>query len=65
LQGIKENRNFRVFRFKDEGDQRTAIALGKWDLAKHIEWINTNPRRRTTGNAKERQYELFSKIYLR
>jgi endoplasmic reticulum lectin 1 len=57
----KKYRNFRLF-LKDEGEQRTSVLLGKWNPSKHIEWINTNPRRRTTGNAKERQYELFISI---
>ncbi len=62
LRETKKNRNFLFL--KEEGEQRTSIILGKWNPSKHIEWINTNPRRRsTTGNIKERQYELSCKIY--
>jgi hypothetical protein len=42
--------------FKEEGEQRTSIILGKWNHGKHIEWIHTNPKRKSPGNSKDRQY---------
>jgi hypothetical protein len=51
-------KNKRLF-FKDEGQQRTSVLLGTWNLDKHIEWINANPKKRYTGNVKERQYEIL------
>jgi len=40
---------------KEEGQQRTTVLLGKWDREKHIEWVKANPRKRSSGNVKERQ----------
>ena len=47
---------------KDENTQRLSILLGTWNPEKHIEWINANPKKRSTGNAKERQYKFHKSL---
>jgi len=42
---------------KEEGQHRTSILLGTWNRAKHIEWINKNPKKRSFGNIRDRQYK--------
>ena len=42
--------------FQDEGHQKTSIVLGRWNHEQHVEWTKTNPKKRFTGNRKERQY---------
>jgi hypothetical protein len=45
------------FILKEEGQHRTSILLGTWNRAKHIEWLNTNPKKRLSGNIRDRQYK--------
>jgi hypothetical protein len=48
----------KIFYLKEEGSQRTSIILGTWNHQKHVEWINPNPKKRSAGNTKDRQYEF-------
>jgi endoplasmic reticulum lectin 1 len=40
---------------KEEGQHRTSILLGKWNRDKHIAWLNKNPKKRPSGNIRDRQ----------
>ncbi|CAF1192809.1 unnamed protein product [Adineta steineri] len=45
-----------VIQFHEEGQHRTSILLGTWNRDKHIEWLNTNPKKRLAGNIRDRQF---------
>jgi len=44
---------------KEEGQHRSSILLGTWNRNKHIEWLNTNPKKKQSGNIRDRQYRNF------
>jgi hypothetical protein len=51
------------FFLKEEGQHRTSILLGTWNRAKHIEWLNKNPKKRPTGNIRDRQYKNVFRLF--
>ena len=56
-------RYFGFFFFEDDGVQRVSITLGKWNPETHIEWVNTNLKRKSTGNTKQRQYAFTWRLF--
>ncbi|CAM4809074.1 unnamed protein product [Rotaria magnacalcarata] len=45
-----------VIQFHEEQNKRTEILLGTWNYQKHVEWINTNPKKKSDDKTVERQY---------
>ncbi|CAF3462684.1 unnamed protein product [Rotaria sp. Silwood1] len=45
-----------VIQFHEESETQTIIVLGTWNHEKHIEWINTNTKKKSDRYIKERQY---------
>lgn len=45
-----------VIQYHEEGQHRTSILLGKWNREKHIEWLAKNPKKRPSGNLRDRQF---------
>ncbi|CAF1090766.1 unnamed protein product [Rotaria sordida] len=45
-----------VIQFHEEQGTRTTIQLGTWNYEKHVEWINTNPKKKSDSDYKQRQY---------
>jgi hypothetical protein len=44
---------------QEEGQHRTSILLGTWNRAKHIEWLNANPKKKLSSNVHDRQYNGY------
>ncbi|CAF3829646.1 unnamed protein product [Rotaria sordida] len=45
-----------VIQFHEEGQHRISVLLGTWNRDKHIEWLNKNPKKKPSGNTKDRQF---------